>query len=137
MRGKRKSGTGRFKEKEGMGMVKIVIASKEMIREQTIRAVERGIAQKEDKIIYVDSLEAARRILTPERLKMLGIIKREKPASLYALAKLMGKDFRAIYRDVGILSEVGLIQKENYNEGHREKTRVGVRANEIHLSLSI
>jgi len=118
-------------------MVKIVIASKEMIRAQTIRAVERGIVQKEDKIIYVDSLEAARRILTPERLKMLGIIKREKPASLYALAKIMGKDFRAIYRDVGILSEVGLIQKEGYLSGNREKTRVGVRANEILLSLSI
>lgn len=118
-------------------MVKIVIADKETIRKQTIRAVERGIAQKEDKIIYVDSLEAARRILTPERLKMLGIIKREKPASLYELAKKMGKDFRAIYRDVGILSDVGLIQKEEYSEGHREKTRVGVRAKEIQLSLSI
>lgn len=118
-------------------MVKIVVADKQAIREQTIRAVERGIAQKEDKIIYVDSLEAARKLLTPQRLKMLGIIKREKPASLYALAKIMGKNFRAIYRDVGILSEVGLIQKEDYLEGNREKTRVGVRAKEIHLSVSI
>ena len=118
-------------------MVKIIIADKETIREQTIKAVEKGIAQKEDKIIYVDSLEAARRILTPERLKMLRIIKRKKPASLYALAKIMGKNFRAIYRDVGILSDVGLIQKEEYREGRREKTRVGVRAKEIHLSVSI
>lgn len=118
-------------------MVRIIIADKKTIRAQTIKAVERGHVQKEDKIIYVDSLEAARRILTPERLRMLGIIKREKPASLYALAKIMGKNFRAIYRDVGILSEVGLIQKEEYSEGRREKTRVGVRAKEIVLSLSI
>ncbi len=118
-------------------MVKIVIADKETIRAQTIRAVEKGIAQKEDKIIYVDSLEAARRILTPERLKMLGIIKRKKPSSLYALAKIMGKNFRAIYRDVGILSDVGLIQREGYLEGRREKTRVGVRAKEIQLSVPI
>ena len=118
-------------------MVKIMIADKAAVREQTIKAVEKGIVQKEDKIIYVDSLEAARRLLTPQRLKMLGIIKREKPASLYALAKIMGKDFRAIHRDVGILSEVGLIQKEDYLEGNREKTRVGVRAKEIHLSVSI
>ena len=48
-------------------MVKIVIADKAAIKEQTIRAVERGIAQKEDRIIYVDSLEAARRLLTPQR----------------------------------------------------------------------
>jgi len=118
-------------------MVRIVIADKKTIREQTIKAVERGRVQKEDKIIYVDSLEAARRILTPERLRMLGIIKREKPASLYALAKLMGRNFRAIYRDVGIMSDAGLIQKEGYREGHREKTRVGVRAKEIHFSLPI
>ncbi len=118
-------------------MVKIVIADKAAIREQTIKAVEKGIAQKEGKIIYVDSLEAARRLLTPQRLRMLGIIKREKPSSLYELAKRMGKDFRAIYRDVGILSEAGLIQREDYHEGNREKTRVGVRAKEIHLSVSI
>jgi predicted transcriptional regulator len=118
-------------------MVKIVIADKKTIREQTIKAVERGIAQEEDKIIYLDSIEAARRILTPQRLKMLGIIRREKPASIYELAKKMGKNFRAIYRDVGIMSDVGLIQCEEYREGHREKTRVGVRAREIHLSVQI
>jgi predicted transcriptional regulator len=118
-------------------MVKIVIADKATIREQTIRAVEKGTAQKGGKIIYVDSLEAARRLLTPQRLKMLGIIKREKPSSLYELAKRMGKDFGAIYRDVGILSEAGLIQREGYHEGNREKTRVGVRAKEIRLSVSI
>jgi len=118
-------------------MVKIVIADRKTVLRQTIWAVEHKIEQKEDLIIYIESLEAARKLLTPERLKMLGVIKREKPASLYALAKIMGKDFRAIHRDVGIMSDAGLIQKKTYRQGKRERTGLGVRAKEITLTVPI
>ncbi len=118
-------------------MVKIIIADDETIMRETIHAVENRIYQKEDRIIYIESLEVARKILTPQRLKMLGIIKRNKPASLYALAKLMGKDFRAIHRDVGIMSSFGLIQKESKKTGKRGRTQLGVKAKEIVLTVPI
>lgn len=118
-------------------MVKIIIADWDTVRNETIYAVENRIYQKEDKIIYIESLEVARKILTPQRLKMLGIIKRNKPASLYALAKLMGKDFRAIHRDVGIMSNFGLIQKESKKTGKRGRMQLGVKAKEITLTVPI
>lgn len=118
-------------------MVKIIIADDETVMKETIYAVEHRIPQKEDNIIYIESLEVARKILTPQRLKMLGIIKRGKPASLYALAKLMGKDFRAIHRDVGIMSNFGLIQKESKKTGKRTRMQLGVKAKEIVLTVPI
>ena len=118
-------------------MVKIIIADDKAIFNETVYAVEHRIYQKEDKIIYIESLEVARKLLTPERLKMLGVIKRNKPVSLYALAKLMGKDFRAIHRDVGIMSNFGLIQKENKTTGKRKRMQLGVKAKEIQLTVPI
>lgn len=118
-------------------MVKIVIADWDEITKETIHAVENRIYQKEDNIIYIESLEAASKLLTPERLKMLGVIKRNKPASLYELAKLTGRDFRAIHRDVGIMSNFGLIQKQNKKSGKRKRVQLGVRAKEITLSVPI
>jgi predicted transcriptional regulator len=59
---------------------------------------------------YFTSLEAARNFLTPKRLELLHMIKEKNPKSLYALAKLAGRSFPSVSRDVGILSKHGLIQ---------------------------
>ena len=38
------------------------------------------------------------------------VIRTEKPKSIQALARAVGRDFKNVYRDVNILAEFGLIE---------------------------
>lgn len=54
------------------------------------------------------NLEAMRKVLTPKWLGLLRVIRRDRPASVYALAKTTGRDLRNVQDDVppGDLSEL-------------------------------
>lgn len=63
---------------------------------------------KEEKIIF-NSIEDLRRFLTPERIRLIRIIKIKKPHSIYKLAKLLGRDRKSVTIDLDILKTIGLI----------------------------
>ena len=63
---------------------------------------------KEEKIIF-NSIEDLRRFLTPERIRLIRIIKIKKPHSIYKLAKLLGRDRKSVTIDLDILKAIGLI----------------------------
>ena len=56
-----------------------------------------------------ESLEAFRKILTPKRMELLRLIRHEKPASLYALAKLARRDLKNVRDDIALLKKLGLV----------------------------
>lgn len=60
--------------------------------------------------IFFTSLTAVAKALSPTRLELLGAILRQKPESIYALAKSVERDFKNVYGDVRILSQIGLIE---------------------------
>lgn len=60
--------------------------------------------------IFFTSLTAVAKALSPTRLELLGAILRQKPESIYALAKIVERDFKNVYGDVRILSQIGLIE---------------------------
>ncbi len=118
-------------------MVKIVIKSWDDIYKETVRDIKNGTPQKEDKIIYIDSIEVARKLMTPERMKLLSTVKGKKPGSLYALAKLLKKDMKTIVTDTNLLSDFGLLSLETYKEGARTKVRPRFEGRKINLELPI
>ena len=59
--------------------------------------------------IIVPSLEAARKILSQERLRLMAVVEEKRPQSLYELAKLLGRDRRNVVKDVEYLASLGLI----------------------------
>ena len=63
---------------------------------------------KEEKIIF-NSIEDLRKFLTPERIRLIRIIKTKKPHSIYKLAKLLGRDRKSVTIDLDILKTIGLI----------------------------
>ena len=63
---------------------------------------------KEEKIIF-NSIEDLRKFLTPERIRLIHIIKTKKPHSIYKLAKLLGRDRKSVTIDLDILKTIGLI----------------------------
>lgn len=122
---------------EDVVMVKIIIKSWDEVYKETVRDVKAGKVQKEKKIIYIDSLDDLRSLITSGRLKMLSAVRKEKPGSLYALAKLMKKDIKTIATDANMLSNAGLMRLEKYKVGKRKKVRPIVSAKKIDLELPL
>ncbi len=92
-------------------------------------------AQKHGGISF-DSLEDLRKMLTEERLRMLRTIRKEHPESIYALAKILGRDKKNTFDDVRFLAEMGLVELKKIQEG-REKTTPSVSYERILLEIPV
>ena len=66
---------------------------------------------------YFESLEAVRAALTETRLALLRVIRTRKPKSVAELARIAKRDFKAVYRDVEALRDLGLIQVADRRRG--------------------
>lgn len=62
-------------------------------------------------------------ILTPSRIEVLGMIKRERPDSIYKLAVLLKRNFSSILQDCRKLEGGGFIKIEEKKNGNRDKSR--------------
>jgi len=60
-----------------------------------------------------------RNLLSKERARILFILKTKKPTSLYQLAKLLGRDFKAVTKDIKLLEKFGFIEFYRSKHGKR------------------
>jgi len=122
-----------------MVKLRIEIGKKEESREELLKVAKR-IDEGEDvefeKIVF-ESYEALRKVLTPERLKVLHVIKEKKPKSVYELAKLLGRDRRNVVKDLGILEMVGLVKFVEEKERGRKRKVPVVPYDEIEIGIPI
>ncbi|OIO21191.1 hypothetical protein COV61_00310 [Candidatus Micrarchaeota archaeon CG11_big_fil_rev_8_21_14_0_20_47_5] len=118
-------------------MVKIVIMDDESILKETIDAVEKRKVQKEDWIIYFDSIDDFRKVLTKERMNVLRTARAQKPSSIYELAKMLGRNFKSVMFDARLLEDFGLLSLEKYKEGMRVKVRPVVKARMLKMEMKI
>jgi predicted transcriptional regulator len=58
---------------------------------------------------YFENLEAVRAALTEKRLALVRLVRERKPSSVAELARLAKRDFKAVYRDVEALRDLGLV----------------------------
>ncbi len=70
---------------------------------------------------YIADAETARSIFTDARLKMIQVLKKKSPQSIYSLAKLLKKDFKNVYEDVMFLSQMGIVRIEEKKNGRKQK----------------
>lgn len=84
------------------------------------------------------SIEAARNFLTPARLALLRAVRRRQPGSVYALAKMVGRDLKNVQQDLRILREHGLIRMaKGRGKGKRAVTVPTALCREISLRIAI
>ena len=60
--------------------------------------------------VYFTSIEAARNLLTRNRLALLRAIRATNPGSIYELAKTVSRDLKNVQQDLRILESYGLIR---------------------------
>ncbi|MCX5807038.1 MAG: ArsR family transcriptional regulator [Proteobacteria bacterium] len=119
--------------------IKIAIKSeKELFNE--VNAVwekaEQGEKVKKHEGLYCENLEAMRKILTENRLRILKVIRKEHPSSVYELAKFLKRDVKNTYDDVELLAGLGLIDLKKTKEGRERNTPV-VNYEKILLEIQV
>jgi len=76
------------------------------------RRLDAGGDAPSDAVLSFESLETMLRVLSPNRLRLVGELRRSGPTSIRALAKALGRDYRAVHVDVGALLAAGLIERD-------------------------
>ncbi len=123
----------------GVRKIKVIVRTLEGDLEEivdSLKRVERGEEFKDEKIV-VESLDVLRKTLTPERLRILQVIRNEKPGSIYELAKLLDRDRAAVVRDLEYLQQLGLVEFEEEKHGKRRSRRPIVPYDEIEVSIPV
>lgn len=98
--------------------------------------LEKGEQIKKHEGISFENIEAMRKILSEERLRILKTIKKEHPKSIYELAKFLQRDIKNTFDDVQFLAQMGLIELKKTKEG-REKTIPKVNYDRILLEIPV
>jgi predicted transcriptional regulator len=88
---------------------------------ETLEAVSKGrrIPKGPREEVGFTSLEAVRNFLTRERLLLMRTIRTRHPESLYALAKMVKRDFKNVQEDIRILERHGLVRIAGEPRGKR------------------
>jgi len=77
---------------------------------ETFRALEAGCRVRRREGVYFTSIEAARNLLTPNRLRLLKAVRRQRPGSIYELAKILKRDLKNVQEDLRLLEKYGLVR---------------------------
>lgn len=73
-------------------------------------------------VLGFESFELLSKILTPERLRLLRVIRDEKPDSVSALARLVKRAQANVHKDIQFLAQLGIITlKEQRKAGQKGK----------------
>ena len=103
---------------------------------ETMKKIERGEKVKERRGYYFENLAAFRRALTEKRLEVLHVIKREKPSSVYELAKLLKRDVKNVTQDLEYLKRIGLVEIRRTRE--KQKRNIPeVKYDKIDLQIAV
>lgn len=90
-----------------------------------------------DKNYDFSGISALRQLLTKEKARILDVIKKEKPSSIYDLAKKLGRSFKAVYDDVKLLERFGFVslQEETTNNRIRHRPKIISELVTIHIKI--
>lgn len=81
-------------------------------------------------------LSDLRKLLSNEKAKVLNAVKTEEPESIYRLAKILGRNFKAVRNDVDVLEKFGFIELKSEKKGERERLRPVVAIDKLQVNIS-
>ena len=84
-----------------------------------------------------DGVTSLRRLLSNERARLLHVIKTKNPSSIYALAKLLGRDFKSVFEDIKLLERFGFVELLAEKTGKRERLKPLLVASEVIIKLKV
>jgi predicted transcriptional regulator len=91
---------------------------------KTFKALEAGRRVARHEGIYFTSIEAARNLLTRNRLALLRAIRAQRPGSIYELAKTVKRNLKNVQQDLRILEEYGLVRITAASRAGKRRVKV-------------
>lgn len=82
-------------------------------------------------------ISALRQLLNNEKARILHVIKHEKPSSLYALAKILKRDFKSVQQDIKLLEHFSFVRLISEKSGKRNRLRPVVAADSVNIIFNI
>ncbi|MBT4135833.1 HTH domain-containing protein [archaeon] len=93
-----------------------------------------GRLKKNKKKSEVSDLRA---LLSNEKARLLHTIKTKKPESIYKLAKILGRDFKAVRADIKLLERFGFIELiSSYKQG-RERLQPIIDTDKVVITINL
>jgi predicted transcriptional regulator len=78
-----------------------------------------------------------RTMLSPEKARLLHVLRSKQPNSLYELAKILGRDFKAVRHDISILENFGMVEMIPIHKGKRKKLKPILVVDELKINIKI
>jgi len=96
-----------------------------------------GSREEENNEYDFDGLSSLKKLLSNEKAKILDVVKYKKPGSIYSLAKMLSRPFKAVFDDVKLLERFGFIEliQEKTKNRIRHKPEIVVDHMIIHLKI--
>jgi predicted transcriptional regulator len=69
------------------------------------------------------TLEHVRQFLTPQRQLLYRVLRRKQPGSVYELAKMLGRPYKAVFEDLKVLKEMNLIRLQTGIHNGRARSK--------------
>jgi len=77
-----------------------------------------------------------RQLLSKEKAKLLNVVKNQQPDSIYKLAKLLERDFKAVSQDIKLLERFGFISLKPLTKGKRKKLKPEIAIDNLQINIS-
>jgi len=103
----------------------------------TFDAVKVGKRVRKKEGVYFTSIEAARNLLTPERIKLLTLIHNQGPQSIYQLARICNRDPKNVHEDIKLLERYGILRTRLRTRASRTQRVSEVLYDEINLRIPL
>lgn len=84
-----------------------------------------------------EGLALLRRILSNEKARLMHMIKSKKPKSIYELAKMLGRNFKAVQEDIKLLDRLGFIDMIAEKSGKRERLRPVLVVDSMYIQIKL
>ena len=82
-------------------------------------------------------IASLRQLLSNEKARLLHICKTKQPNSIYELAKLLGRDFKAVRHDIKILEQFRFIELISSIKHGRECLKPVVDADQVIITINL
>jgi len=76
-----------------------------------------------------------RSLLSNEKAKIIHIIKEKNPISIYVLAKQLGRDFKAVRKDVSVLEHFGIIKLIKVSTKNRKSLKPVLTLDSLQINI--
>jgi len=82
-------------------------------------------------------IKILRSLLSNEKARILYLLKSKEPKSIYALAKLLGRDFKSVREDIKLLEKFGFIGFSKEKTGKREALKPTLLIDKLQIVIDI